>query len=176
MENKDQIERAKNFILQLAKGINPLTGEIIDGDCIINDINISRELFCTYNVLQDLTYTKRKRNSNCYEEYVYDEEKMSKAKISPYPISLSLIIKNVKDAYEYKCKLSFQMLTELLVEEGILEENPQGNPRHKSTDIAMQYGIFNENIVSYKRSYMCTLYNEDGQKYVYSLLKKYFSK
>ena len=53
MTEKEKMQYAKNYIDQLANGINPLNGEAAQDNDIVNNIHISRCLFYVSSVLQN---------------------------------------------------------------------------------------------------------------------------
>ena len=53
MFDKSAIEQAKEYIKEMANGINPLTGEVVLDNDLINDVKISRCLFFVSEVLDE---------------------------------------------------------------------------------------------------------------------------
>ncbi|MGN1443606.1 MAG: hypothetical protein ACI4XE_07140, partial [Acutalibacteraceae bacterium] len=51
MNDLETMKRAKSYIDMLANGIDPLTGETIRDDSVINNVRISRCLFYVSDVL-----------------------------------------------------------------------------------------------------------------------------
>ena len=54
MTELETMQHAKNYIDALANGIDPLTGEIIKDDSVINNVRISRWLFYVSDVLRQV--------------------------------------------------------------------------------------------------------------------------
>lgn len=54
MTEKELLIHAKNYIDKLANGINPLTGEPVADDDIVNNVRISRCLFYVSSVLKSV--------------------------------------------------------------------------------------------------------------------------
>ena len=48
------VKRAKEYISKMANGINPLTGEQVKDDDMINNIKISRCLFFVNDILNEI--------------------------------------------------------------------------------------------------------------------------
>ena len=52
MNELETMQRAKMYIDNLANGVDPLTGEVISDDSVINNVRISRCLFYVSGVLE----------------------------------------------------------------------------------------------------------------------------
>ena len=73
--NLELLKHAQGYIENMAKGIHPLTGEIISDNEILNNIRISRCLFYVNDVLKDILTNAHKN--------------ISKNKIKLIPFSLT---------------------------------------------------------------------------------------
>ena len=62
MEEKDKIVLAQDWVRKLANGINPLTGNAVNEDDVVNNVHISRCLFYVADLLGK--YTERRPRSN----------------------------------------------------------------------------------------------------------------
>ena len=51
MEEKEKIAIAQDWVRQLANGINPLNGNILKDDDVVNNVHISRCLFYVADLL-----------------------------------------------------------------------------------------------------------------------------
>ena len=62
MEEKDKIALAKDWVRKLANGINPLTGNAVNENDVVNNVHISRCLFYIADILGK--YSEKKTRSN----------------------------------------------------------------------------------------------------------------
>lgn len=176
MKSAETLTELQSVIENLANGINAFTGECANEDDIVNDVKIARCLFATSEVLKELVAkqsTKRKRVRKA--AFYYDAERMQKVLIEPRPISLTVLLHNISVAYDYECRLTYNEISPVLLEEGVLEFRDYGRgARRVASPTAKQYGIWSE--ISYRNGpHMLTFYDENGQKYVLELLKKHFA-
>ena len=145
------IEIAKEYINKLARGINPLDDSILEEDCIINDINISRALFC---VCEELN----KKKSFPYEErkdkpfYLSSKDKHNYVLSGPKTISR---IAEAIDAIKPDCgmkKITYQVIANWLIAVGLLQIIKLKNDKtHKiPTEDGKKIGIMAEKRTSEK--------------------------
>ena len=60
--NLELLKHAKEYIEKMANGINPLTGEIVPDNDLINNIRISRCLFYVNNILGEVLENASKKS------------------------------------------------------------------------------------------------------------------
>ena len=94
MEEIEVLKKAQEYIEKMAKGINPLDGRVIEEDSLINNVRISRCLFYVSGVMKELIAKNGKTKKS--KVFVYDSEKAQDIKIEFRPVSLSVILKNIK--------------------------------------------------------------------------------
>ncbi len=97
-------------------------------------------------------------------------------KIETKPISLTVVLRNVAEAYGQNLKLTYRMVAEFLTEKGVLVENPSGNPRQKAADGMKNRGIWSEMVMDTNGEHLMTYYDAQGQKLVFDLLKDFKAK
>lgn len=114
--------------------------------------------------------TRRKRIKK--HPFEYNEERHAQIKIWKRTISLSQIRRNVLRAYGEETKLSYSDIVPILLERGLIVENPEGNPKVVGDKSAEAYGIYTKRIHGKKRDRWTTLFDENGQKLVIDLLKE----
>ncbi len=146
---------------------------MLTDDTLLNDIGISRCLFFVNDifkkVLDNNGISRRRGSSRPYFEY--DEELIKTVYISPYPISLSEITRNVRAVFK-GVRLSYYMVARLLSAKGILIDNPTGMKAKKvASPEAAEIGIWTELVRGYRGEYYKTVYDKQGQRYVLKCLK-----
>jgi len=73
--NLELLKHAKEYIEKMANGINPLTGESVKDDDLINNVRISRCLFYVNDVLGNvlsnggINNKKQKKSQNSQNQY-----------------------------------------------------------------------------------------------------------
>ena len=123
---------------KLANGINPLTGESINDDEIINNVRISRCLFYVKGVLDEViknggvnkSVSKRKKLP-----FTISNEELANFEFTDEELSISMIVKKINDLQpnEEISKLRASVVISWLVSIGLLyEDNINGRKTKKS--------------------------------------------
>lgn len=149
MTELDIMKRAKQYIESLAKGIDPITGNEIKDDDIVNNVRISRCLFYTAEILQkvidnggEVQREKVKRSERLQFSLTDDQIKALKPESDDLFISkVAKIINAQIDEYRMK-KLQTKTINSWLTEEGFLTEViVNGQTRKNPTSAGENIGI-----------------------------------
>lgn len=172
----------------LANGVNPLTGELIVGDTMLNDPKIIRILYNTYiKVIDmqnrlDIVETQLKNASKVKmvksKPFQIDCNKVEQLIASESPLSLTKIIEKLNELKVEESKnLKNADVYPYLIEMGILCEdvNEKGNKKMIATPNAEKYGV----TIAERRSvsgrfYEVILYDKEGQNLIYSIILNKF--
>ena len=177
MVNEEVLKKTQQYISCMARGINPVTGEMVADDDSLNNVHISRCLFCVDDILKELIKEqhneKEKPNRPRKAAFVYDQEKIDLVRISNAPISLSQILRNIKTAYDGMIKITYQEVATYLFEKGVFIENAEKLPHYIAAPNMQEKGIYVEKYFSSKGFVLRTLFNEQGQRYLLELLKDF---
>lgn len=169
--DKSAIAEIQKSIESLANGINPFTGEIAKDDDALNDVKVSRCLFAASDVLKEILGAKHAFGVRKHS-FIYDEEKNAKIVISHHPINLYQLIGNILYVYGRENKLTYYVLVPILLEKGVIIENPEGRPKVIGSEKGKEFGIVNVRKKSRYGERWQMLFDEKGQRYVISLLKE----
>lgn len=162
-------EEEIQIIKALANGVNYFTGEVCETDSILNDPNVVRTLFRVCEILRGGNLGRAKTldfvcPSDVEQKFVFENQ-----------LNLTQFISKIKEMYPDMKRINFNQMTELLIKNGILKKvmDKGGSQRAVATEKANEYGIHNVKRSSmYGKSYNVVLYDQDGQKYLLSLLKE----
>ena len=94
MNDLETMKRAKSYIDMLANGIDPLTGETIRDDSVINNVRISRCLFYVSDVLKraiDNDGEFGKKYTHALRPFSITPEQAEKITISEDPVPVSIL-------------------------------------------------------------------------------------
>lgn len=170
MEDLEIVLRAKSYIDKLANGINPLTGEPVSQEDVVNDVRISRCLFYVSDLLRQVaanggTVRKGRRSSFC----ITDEE-LSRFEFSDTPIPLSHVVARINENIN-RAKvrgLSYNKLSDWLVQAGMLEKaNGQfGLTKKIPTEMGKEMGLTMEKRRSQRGEYYAVFYNRTAQQFI----------
>lgn len=161
-------EQEIQVLKALANGINYFTGEKCQDDSILNDPDIIRTLFGVCEQLKNIVPEKIKKSEfvcpfDIEEKFEYVDE-----------LSLTGIIRKISILYPEMKRLKYSQIMEYLYQDGLVERivDKDGKSKTIATDKAEQHGICNmQKTTRYGKPYQAIIYNEDGQKYLLSILK-----
>ena len=158
------LEKALENIEKMANGINPLTNEILPETSLLNNIEISRSLFCVLDAI------KNEKKKNSLRKFSIDRTELEKFEYSDNLLSISEIstrINNLK-TIETTDKLKCTDLNKWLVSNGMLVEIMDSNKKRKiPSEAGKTIGITTQARSSYTGGvYTAILYNKTAQKFI----------
>lgn len=178
MEELELIYRAKTYIDNLANGINPLTGETVAEEDVVNNVRIARCLFFVSDVLERVlknggTVKKQRKRK---VSFTITDEQLSGFAYSDSPISLSQIIERLGalvDLTQIK-KPSYKTLSTNLKIMGLLEDanGRYGRAKLCPTETGKEIGlILSSHITRTGEERYATYYNRNAQEFVINNLE-----
>lgn len=163
------VSHAKDYIDDLARGVNPLTKEAVSEQDVINNVKISRCLFYVSEVLGEvitngITPAKKVKKQDFTPEFL----DISKIVISKTPVSVSIIVKNINEIKpENMTALKTTAVTNWLVDINMLSVVQINGKNHKRpTQNAQEIGIFQQEKQGQYGIYTAVLYSESAQKFI----------
>ena len=166
------VEHARDYIEDLAKGINPLTKEAVDDNDIINQVKISRCLFYVADVLGAVAenggITGKKAPKPKQEDFDIQKLDLTQFGYSAQPIGISVIAQKINALKpENMKKLKITALTNWLVDIHMLSIVQVNGKNHKRPTVnAESIGITMEERDGQYGPYYAVLYNEAAQHFI----------
>lgn len=177
MTELEKIAYAKSFIDQLANGINPLDGQPIPTDEIVNNVRLSRCFFYVSDLLRQVIENggihpappvKEERISK--RPYYLTPEQIERFEYSSSPIPAAEIFTRIIaiGPREDVKKFPRGNLTKWLLAVGILEEVtlPNGSKAKRPTAVGRDLGLSWEERNGQYGTYYVTLYNYEAQRFI----------
>ena len=179
MTENEKIAYAKSFIDMMANGINPLNGNPIPEEELINNIRISRCLFFVSDVLRRVVDNGIAQKSNKSKKtkaeklpFSITAEQLEKFEASEIPISTSALASKINflidDVREKRMKkLKYKHISQFLVDIGMTEWREWGEatrcfPTAEGEAIGLVLKIFE----NYGRSAPVIYYTAEAQRFV----------
>jgi hypothetical protein len=148
----EKLEKARNVLLKIAKGIDPLTGEVIAADSFLNDPRIIRCFYYVAEVLEGVRNGAYAKPAGRAAEFVITPEQKSQIVLPEGKIGVNEFSKRVNACIDPSLSknLSGVELNKRLKAMGILGEQPAGTGKTRTVtnETSAQYGFELE-----KRSY-----------------------
>ena len=164
------LKHAKNYLDQLANGRNPLTGEVLPSEDIVNNVRISRCLFYASDVLRQVIDKGGLNKTKRSKPFSLTPEQLEKFEYFPKPNCLTAMIDRLNalaDDPEMH-KISYKNITAFLENQGYLQATLDGLGKKKRmpTERGLALGITAEERYGYYGAYTVLLYDNQAQHYI----------
>lgn len=171
MTELETMQRAKMYLEQLARGINPISGQEMPEDTVLNNVRLARCFFYVSGVLDQVIanggYVGRAPKK---EEFTITPEQLAEVAVSEQPIRITefveLVAATVNDPRMKK--LSTTTITNWLLSKGFLEtqDGPDGKSRRVPTDFGRCIGMSIQTRQGQYGEYTAVYYSADAQRYL----------
>lgn len=169
MDERDKILMAQDWVRKLANGINPLTGNAVKEDDVVNNVHISRCLFYVAELLSKHTEKTTKVDPTRNKPFVSSAIQVEKYNYVD-AISISAFAREIRNLIPRDMQaVSNTSMVKWLLQEGLLKESEpdmKGRINKIATEKGKEIGIFNEERENNGGHYLATLYNQDAQRYL----------
>ncbi|MCQ2342059.1 MAG: hypothetical protein MJZ75_01000 [Paludibacteraceae bacterium] len=170
MTDIEKIKSAKEWILRLANGVNPLNNTPLNGTDIVNDVHISRCLFYVAEVLNSSIKTRAPRQARQYDlDFYLSEENAARVLLVEHTGIANFIREINKVIPSNMHPVTIPQVSKWLVDEGFLTEvaSPEGKKNKQATTKGNAQGIVSD----WQRrtdgnTYLATSYNLEAQKFI----------
>lgn len=176
MTELEKIKYTKSFIDKLANGVNPLSGEAIPENDLLNNVRISRCMFYVSGILDNICNqlnnnisSKRIRNAEKRLFFLSDEQ-MQKFNYEEFGCYVGNIIDrlNVLIDQDAMQKIKRKKIVDWLIIEGYLYfcEAQNGRQCLRPTSKGMELGIKEETRLNANGEYWVLIYSKSAQKFI----------
>ena len=174
MTELEVMQRAKDYLDQLAQGIDPLTGQEVPENDVINNVRISRCLFYVSDVLRQVIenggiQVKTVKNS-VKPPFSLPFEERGRYPFGDFPVTVSVIAQRLNELVDQEAmqKLKTTSITKFLLQSGLLfeEEGRDGSKNKRPTETGRQLGISTAQRVSQNGEYTAVVYDHEAQQFI----------
>ena len=165
------VKRAKEYISKMANGINPLTGEQVKDDDMINNIKISRCFFFVYDILNEIIANdgSLKRSNNKKDKFYIDSNTLKRYRFIEGYAPISKIVASINELIDLNTmkKLKSTDITKWFISVGILKEGNIDEKKQKiPTELGLSMGIYTEFRQNEFKSYYIIMYPKKIQEFI----------
>lgn len=172
MTELDKVKRAKMYIDQLVKGIDPISGTPVPEGDVVKNARLIRCFFFISGVLGQVIENGGTAPQKGPKKipYAVSYERRGDFVFSDIPIPASEIAKRLNDLTDDKDmkRMTYVMLAEWLVETGMLTAalGPDGKEVKRPTPQGTELGITVEDRISVNGPYQVVVYNRNAQQFL----------
>lgn len=175
MNELDIMKHAKSYIDQLANGIDPISGQEVPADSVLNQARLSRCFFYVSDVLGQVIenggQVGRKPRAGKKAAFSLSMESRQQVEYSSEPLNLSSFLQRLDALVDRDVtkRIPRKATAAWLMEKGFLQEvpNPLG-PGHTKvpTEAGFAIGLSLDHRKGPRGPYTVTLYNEEAQRFL----------
>ena len=174
MTDLEIMQHAKGYLDKLAQGIDPLTGQGVREDDVINNVRISRCLFYVSDVLRQVIenggiQVKTAKKSEKTPFALSFEERMSYP-FGDFPATVSVIARQLNELVDQDTmqKLKTTSITKFLLQSGLLfeEDGLNGHKNKRPTEAGCQLGISSTVRTGQNGEYTAVVYDRGAQQFI----------
>lgn len=164
------LKHAREYIEDMANGINPITKETVKSDDLINDVKISRCLFYVNECLKKIIENKGLGVSKSKQiPFNITREELSNFEFYDNPVSISRIVERINALVENidMKKLKVTEMVNWLISIDFLEiAEYKGKKYKRPTKTGQKMGMYVEHEVTPYREYDLVLYKRETQEFI----------
>ena len=174
MTDLEIMQHAKDYLDKLAQGIDPLTGQEVPEDDVINNVRISRCLFYVSDVLRQVIenggiQVKTVKNSE-KTPFALSPEERTRYPFGDWPATVSVIAQRLNELVDLETmqKLKTTSITKFLLQSGLLfeEEGFGGSKNKRPTEAGRQLGISTTQRTGQNGEYTAVVYSREAQQFI----------
>lgn len=177
MTELETMQRAKMYLDKLARGIDPITGQEIGDDSVLNNVRISRCLFYVSGILDQVIANGGQVGKKPPKVgFAITREQLSRFPLSAQPLRISEFVEVL-----WRCADDPQMrkpgttlFTDWLLEKELMrkEVGPDGKNRRVPTAAGMSVGLMVETRMGQYGEYTAVCYSEAAQRFLLDHLEE----
>jgi len=181
MTELEKMVRAKEYLDKLAEGIDPISGETLLEDSVLNHVRLSRCFFYVSDVLGrviengGVVVRQRRVKPGDLVPFALPADWRERVEITVAPVMIRHFTERVNLLIDDNVMkpLKVTAFTNWLVEKGFLcEEIINDKRRKKPTKEGEKMGIYTEERSGQHGTYMAVLYKEEAQRFMVDHLEE----
>ena len=170
MTELETMQRAKMYMDQLAQGIDPISGQEVPQDSVLNNLRLARCFFYVSGVLDQVIRNGGQVSTARKAEFSITPEQLAQVQIAPHPIRITEFADTLLQAVDSKTmkRLSAVKITNWLTQKGFMtkESTPDGKNRRVPTDLGRKLGMTTQLRQSPDGEYLAIYYDSDAQRFL----------
>ena len=171
MTELETMQRAKMYLDKLAQGVDPISGQEVPEDSVLNNVRLARCFFYVSDVLgQVIANGGLIGRKPKLDPFSLNADRLANVQISNEPIRVTQLVDRISEAAgdPGMKKLKTTVITEWLMEKGFLEKqtDPDGKSRRIPTCNGLMIGLSTQIRQGQYGEYQAVFYNADAQRFV----------
>lgn len=171
MTELETMQRAKMYLDKLAQGIDPITGQEVPGDSVLNNVRLARCFFYVSDILGQVIANGGTVGQHIRtQEFSITDQQLSLVPVCDYPVRVTEITDALAKAVNNPGmkRLNATKITDWLISIGFMkkEMGADGKMHRVPTDKGLQMGLSTRLRQSRDGDYQAVYYDRNMQRFV----------
>ena len=170
MTELEIMQRAKTYMDQLAQGIDPISGEELPKDTVLNNVRLARCFFYVSGVLQQVIRNGGQVGKRTRTPFTLTDNMLAQLYAVDRPLSITEFTEQLASSSgdENMRRPSTSKITSWLIEKGFMEliTDADGKQKRLPTAAGQELGIFTDYRQGYYGTYLAVLYSPEAQRFL----------
>ena len=179
MTELEMLRRAKLYMDKLAQGSDPITGDELPEDSVLNQVRLARCFFYVSGILQQVIDNGGYVGSKPKRSDFVLTQKMLRLSPSKRPLRISefaaMLAAAADDPNAKRPKTT--VITDWLISKGFMKKtmDPEGKPKRLPTEIGKQIGLSTGTRQGRYGEYLAVYYSQEAQQFLLDHLEEIFA-
>ena len=169
MTELEIMQRAKMYMDKLAQGIDPISGQEIPDDSVLNNVRLARCFFYVSGILDQVIANGGRVISGEKNFYITQEE-ISRLQLSQEALRITQLADRITDGVNdpARKRLKATTITNWLTEKGFLEKrvDEAGKSKRLPTAAGEQLGLYVREMQGKTGSFQAVYYGANAQRFI----------
>lgn len=174
MTELDIMKRAKMYLDNLSQGIDPISGQEVPDDSVLNNVRLARCFFYVSGILEQVIENGGKVISGGPVPFYITVEELQQLVPSQEPVRVTQLAKLISDTIgdPQRAPLKATAVTNWLLEKGFIEkkERADGKSNRLPTPMGESIGLSARTVQGQHGTYECVDYSPAAQQFVFDHL------
>lgn len=171
MTELDTVKRARGYMDMLARGIDPISGQAVPGDSVLNQARLGRCFSYVAGILDKVIANGGQVGAVEKVEFAITPEQLARVEILPRPVRITEFADNLQKVVDNPGgmkKLNVLRVSKWLIAQGILckELGPDGKNRNVPTREGLRLGVSAQLRQSQDGDYLAVYYDPNAQRFL----------
>lgn len=166
----ETMQRAKMYMDKLAQGIDPISGQEVPEDSVLNNVRLARCFFYVSGILNQVIANGGKVQKASKSDFKITQDELNRVKPVQEPIRitqfLNLLMAAINDPDRKPMKTT--VITDWLLEKGFLavQTLSNGKSMRLPTEMGTQIGMFTKTCQGERGTYQAVFYSMEAQQFL----------
>lgn len=176
MTELEIMQRAKMYMDKLAQGIDPISGQEVPEDSVLNNVRLARCFFYVSGILNKVIINGGEVQKSSKGTFYITEEELQRVRPAQEPIRITQFVDLVMEAVNdpNRKRLNTTTITGWLIEKGFMskQDDADGKSKRLPTAMGAQIGLSTKIRQGQYGDYQAVYYSTEAQQFLLDHLQE----